>query len=117
MENSSGAAPSLIVIIIYFAVIILVLAGVWKMFKKAGRPGWGALIPIYNTILMLEIAKRPIWWIILFFIPIANFIVAILVCIDLAKNFGKSTGFGLGIAFLPFIFIPILGFGDAKYQG
>jgi len=86
-------------------------------FTKAGKPGWASIIPIYNAIVLLEIAGKPIWWIVLLFIPLVNFIVIIIVVIDLAKNFGKGTGFGLGLAFLPFIFYPILGFGDAKYRG
>ena len=86
-------------------------------FEKAGKPGWGAIVPIYNIVILLEIAGKPIWWFILFFIPFVNFIVVILISIEVAKNFGKGTGFGLGLAFLGFIFYPILGFGDAKYQG
>jgi hypothetical protein len=66
---------------------------------------------------LLQIAGKPIWWIVLFFIPVVNFVVAIIVSIDVAKNFGKGTGFGLGLAFLSPIFYPILGFGSAQYQG
>jgi len=103
--------------LIWLAVVIVVIAGGWKMFVKAGKPGWGIIIPIYNLVLWLEIIGRPIWWIVLFFIPIVNFIVMIILCIDLAKSFGKGAGFGIGIFLLGFIFIPILGFGDAQYQG
>ncbi|MCA9100891.1 MAG: signal peptidase I, partial [Planctomycetales bacterium] len=85
-------------------------------FTKAGKPGWGALIPIYNVILLLQIAGRPIWWILLFLIPIVNLVIAVIVAIDIAKHFDKGTGFGLGLAFLGFIFYPILGFGDARYR-
>ena len=85
--------------------------------QTAEKPGWGIIIPIYNIILMLEIAGRPIWWVILFFIPIVSIVAAILVNIDIAKKFGKSAGFGVGLALLGFIFMPILGFGDAKFQG
>ena len=74
------------------------------------------MIPIYNFIVILQIAGRAIWWIILMFIPIVNFVVEILVCLDVARNFGKGAGFGLGLAFLGCIFFPILGFGDAQYQ-
>ncbi len=101
----------------YLAAIVLVIAGMWKTFVKAGKPGWGAIIPIYNMILLLQIAKRPLWWIVLFFIPIVNLIIAILVSLDVAKYFGRGPGFGLGLAFLPFIFYLILGFGPDKYQG
>ena len=103
--------------IIYVAFIIFVIAGWWKTFEKAGKPGWGAIIPIYNTYLLLKIAGKPGWWLLLFLIPIVNFIILIVVCIDAAKAFNKGTGFGLGLAFLGFIFFPILGFGDAEYVG
>ncbi len=107
---------SLIITVVYFAVLIFVLAAFWKMFKKAGKPGWGAIIPIYNMILLLQIAKRPLWWVLLLFIPVVSFVIAIVIYMDLADRFGKTTGFALGLIFLPFIFVPILGFGDAKYQ-
>ena len=68
-------------------------------------------------IALLEIAGRPIWWFILLIIPLVGIIVAIVVSLDIAKNFGQGAGFGIGLALLPFIFYPILGFGDAKYQG
>ena len=117
-QNGDGAGGAIGAVgsIIWLAILIAILAGVWKAFTKAGKPGWGAIIPIYNGILLLEIAGRPIWWIILFFIPLVNLIVAIVVSIDVARNFGKGVGFGLGLAFLGFIFYPILGFGSAQYQ-
>ena len=106
-----------IITLIYLAIIIGVIAGMWKVFTKAGKPGWAAIVPIYNLIVLLEIVGKPLWWVILFFIPIVGIVIAILVCIELAKAFGKSTGFGIGLALLGFIFIPMLGFGDAQYQG
>lgn len=112
-----GLICGLVIFVIYIAVLILVIAGMWKVFVKAGKPGWAAIVPIYNIIVLLEIAKRPLWWIILFFIPLVNFIIAILVSLDVAKYFGKSQAFGLGLAFLGPIFFPILGFGDARYLG
>ncbi len=105
-----------IFMIIWLAIVGVVIAGLWQTFSKAGKPGWGAIIPIYNVVLLLEIAGRPIWWILLLLIPFVNFIVAIIVGIDVARNFGKGVGFGLGLAILGFIFYPILGFGDARYQ-
>ena len=103
--------------IIYLAIIVVVIAGMWKSFEKAGEPGWGCLVPIYNIYLMLKIAGRPIWWIILLIIPIVNLVIAIIVNLDIAKKFGQSTGFGIGLALLGFVFWPILGFGDAQYIG
>jgi hypothetical protein len=106
-----------VTIIIYIAIIVLYIAGVWKTFDKAGKPGWAAIIPIYNLIVMLEIAKKPLWWIILMLIPLVNIVIIILVCIEIAKQFGKDSGFGVGLGLLGFIFFPILGFGDAQYIG
>jgi hypothetical protein len=112
--QQEGGSP--IVLVIQLLIVVAVIAGIWKTFTKAGQPGWGAIIPIYNIILLLEIAGKPIWWIILLFIPLVNIVVSIIVNIEVAKKFGKGTGFGIGLALLGFIFYPILGFGDAKYQ-
>jgi hypothetical protein len=116
-NNVAGGIGAMIGMLVYLALVIFIIAGIWKTFEKAGKPGWAAIVPIYNGIVILEIAGKPIWWILLFFIPCVNIIVAILVFIALAKAFGKSEIFGLGLAFLGFIFFPILGFGDAKYIG
>ena len=114
METQSSGM-GLFGMLIWLAVVVLVIAGLWKVFVKAGKPGWACIVPIYNLVVLLEIAGRPIWWIVLFFIPIANIVAAVLIGIDVAKSFNKGTGFGLGLAFLGFIFYPILGFGDATY--
>jgi hypothetical protein len=104
-----------IVLLIELAIVVLVVAGVWKVFAKAGRPGWACLIPIYNAYVVLKIAGRPGWWLVLYFVPLVNVIIAILVSIDVAKAFSKGAGFGVGLALLSFIFFPILGFGSATY--
>ena len=106
-----------IFMILYFALIILMIVGMWKMFDKAGKPGWAAIIPIYNFIVMLEIAGKPIWWILLLMVPFVNFVIAILLYLAIAERFGKGGGYAVGLIFLPFIFLPMLGFGDATYQG
>ena len=103
--------------IIGLLVAVLVIAGMWKVFTKAGKPGWAAIIPIYNVIVLLQIAGKPLWWIVLLFIPIVNIVIAVMVMISVAKAFGKGTGFALGLLFLSPIFIPILGFSDAQYTG
>jgi hypothetical protein len=97
--------------------LIVILAAWWRVFSKADQPGWAAIIPIYNVIVLMQIAGKPWWWIILLLIPIVNFIIIILVYIDLAKAFGKGTGFALGLIFLNPIFMLLLAFGDAEYQG
>jgi hypothetical protein len=112
-----GAGCGCVGTIIYFAVIILTIIGLWKVFVKAGKPGWAAIVPIYNIVVLCEIVGRPVWWVVLMLIPFVNVIVAIILLIDLAKAFGKSAGFGIGLTFLPFIFFPMLGFGAAQYRG
>lgn len=107
----------LFIFLVEIAILVAIIAGFWKVFVKAGKPGWAAIIPIYNAIVLLQIAGKPIWWIILFFIPIVNIVMAVLVGIAVAKQFGKGEGFGIGLGLLGFIFYPILGFGDAQYQG
>jgi Family of unknown function (DUF5684) len=97
------------------AFVLLIIASIWKVFEKAGQPGWAALVPIYNVMILLKITGKPTWWLVLFCIPVANFVVMILVVIALAKSFGKGTGFGLGMLFFGFVFYPILGFGDSVY--
>jgi uncharacterized membrane protein YhaH (DUF805 family) len=116
-EIPAGAAAGMgVFAFVYIAVIILLIAAMWKVFTKAGKPGWAAIVPIYNFIVLLEIAGKPVWWIVLFLIPFVNFIILIIVAIAVAKNFGKGTGFGLGLAFLSPIFYPILAWGDAQYN-
>jgi hypothetical protein len=102
--------------LIYLGLIVLVIASIWKVFAKAGQPGWAAIVPFYNAYILLKIAGKPGWWLILYLIPIVGLVIAIIVSIEIAKAFGKGTGFGIGLAFLGFIFYPILGFGDAQYQ-
>jgi len=111
-EGQLGPLGTLVV----FALVIVMIVAVWKIFTKAGEPGWAALIPIYNAIVYLRIAGKPLWWIILFIIPVVNFIVALFVSLSLAKNFGKGTGFGIGLWLLSPIFLVILGFDSSKYQ-
>ena len=109
-------AGTVIGIIIYILIIALIVASQWKIFTKAGKPGWAAIIPIYNMIVLLEIVKKPLWMIIFFFIPIANLVLHIIICIELSNNFGKSGGFAAGLILLPMIFFPMIAFGDAKYE-
>jgi hypothetical protein len=106
-----------VIIVIYLAIIVLVIAGMWKVFVKAGQPGWAAIIPIYNTLVMLQVVGKPWWWIFLLMIPYVNIVFVILMMIGLARVFGKGGGFAVGLIFLGFIFIPILGFGSATYIG
>lgn len=102
---------------VWLIVAFGIIAGFWKVFEKAGRPGWGSLVPFYNTYLLTEIAgKEIVWWILLTFVPCVNFVAWVVICMDVAKNFGKDAMWGIGLAFLPMIFFPLLGFSDARYQ-
>jgi uncharacterized protein DUF5684 len=97
--------------------IVLMIAAMWRVFSKAGQPGWAALIPIYNVYVMCKVAGRPGWWLLLMLIPFVNLIIAIILSVDIAKRFGKGVGFAIGMVLLPFIFWPILAFGSAQYEG
>ena len=116
-QRDDDAGGGILVLVIWLAIIVVVIAGLWKTFEKAGHPGWAAIIPIYNIYILCQIAGKPGWWIILFFIPIVSIVMSLLVNLEVAKNFGKGAGYGIGLWLLPFIFYPILGFGDAQYIG
>ena len=116
-NDAAPAVVGMLFMLVYLAIIIAFLAGMWKMFEKAGKPGWAAIIPIYNLVVLVEITGRPIWWAVLLLIPCVQLIFFLIVSIDLAKSFGKSELFGIGIWLLGFIFIPILGFGSDRYVG
>lgn len=105
------------IIIIGITVTVIEVIGAWFMFEKAGEPGWAAIIPIYNYLIGIKIAGKPWWYILLMLIPVVNLVVYIIILDGLAKSFGKTSGFTVGLFFLRFIFIPILGFGQAVYTG
>ena len=103
--------------VVYFGVIIVTIMGMWRVFEKAGHPGWACIIPFYNIYILLKIAEKPGWWLLLYFIPLVNIVIAVMVMISVAKNFNKDVGYAIGLMLLPFIFYPILGLGDAEYMG
>jgi hypothetical protein len=115
--DSGSSLFSGVFLIFWLAFAILMVAAMWKVFTKAGKAGWASIIPIYNTIVQIEIVGRPIWWIVLLFIPFVNVVVGIILANDLAKSFGRGTGTTLLLIFLPFIGYPMLAFGDATYTG
>ena len=112
---AAGAAGGAMGGIIGLTVGLLVIISMWKIFAKAGQPGWAAIIPIYNYIVWCKIVGRPGWWVLLLLLCFPIFF--IILCIDLAKSFGQGVGFALGLIFLSIIFFPILAFGGATYQG
>lgn len=122
MENWSivgGLSGCLIsfIILIDVGIIALLVVSLWRIFEKASKPGWAAIVPIYNLIVLLEITGQPLWMTFLFFVPIGNLVVLIIVYIELASRFNKGTGFAVGLILLSIVFLPILAFSDSKYQG
>lgn len=97
--------------------MVLSIVSMWKLFVRAGEPGWAILIPIFNLYTLWKTTGKPILWLILCFVPLINLVAIILIMISFAKSFGKSTGYGVGLAFLAPIFAPMLAFSDAKYIG
>jgi hypothetical protein len=103
---------------LYVVAIVIAVVAMWKLFVKAGEAGWKALIPFYNTYTMFRIAGRNGWWFLLLGVPLVNFVLLIVLAIDLAKHFGKSTLFGIfGLVVFPYVGYLMLAFGDAKYVG
>jgi len=116
-SNVVGALFGGMALLFWLAVAVVVIVGGWKMFEKAGQPGWAILVPFYNAYIMLKIAGRPGWWLILYFIPLVNLVIAIIVAIDIAKAFGQSAVFGFFLLFLlGGIGYLVLGFGDYRYH-
>jgi hypothetical protein len=112
---STGAIVA--ILICSLAISIFMIVAQWKVFVKAGQPGWACIIPIYNTYIMLKIGGKPWWWLLLLLIPGVNIIFAIWIINMISKSFGKDEGFTVGLVLLGIIFWPILGFGSAKYLG
>jgi hypothetical protein len=122
MENCTtflALFAAILIPLIIFAVSVMVLeiVALWFLFEKAGEPGWAAIIPIYNYLIAIKVAGKPWWFLLLFLIPIVNLVIYIIILNGLSKNFGKGPGFTVGLFFLRFIFLPILGFGSAQYVG
>jgi hypothetical protein len=120
-NDDAGAVAALFGLVcncmMFLVVGVPIVAGVWKTFEKAGKPGWAAIVPFYNCYVLTEVSRKEILWFILTLIPCVQYVAIIVLCIEVAKNFGKGAGFGVGLALLPFIFFPMLGFGSAQYQG
>lgn len=118
MDNSySYGASGFFVWLLYVIFIVFYLYCLWRIFVKAGKPGWAAIVPIYNILMELEIVGRPWYWLLLMLIPVVNIVLGIIVLFRLAKVFGHSVGFGFGLLFLAPIFLPILAFDHSTYLG
>ena len=119
MENEYGYNFSIPVWAIIFicAIALLQIIAQWKVFEKAGQPGWACIIPIYNIYILTKIAGKPGIWTLWCLLPIVNIVFAIWLTNMISKSFGQDEGFTVGLLLLGFIFWPILGFGDSKYHG
>jgi hypothetical protein len=114
----TAIAAMMVPLVIFGGIFLLILVGQIKIFTKAGKPWWSAIVPIYNFIVLAEIVGRPQWWgICAAVVPCLNIVFPVIMLFDLAKSFGKSSGFAVLMLLFPMIGIPMLGFGDAKYVG
>jgi hypothetical protein len=116
LGRQSQRELGLVAVVTSFVMTLFALAGLGATFTKAGKPAWAAIVPIYNVVLLLKLAGRPQWWLLLLCIPFVNLFVFLVVSIDIAHNFGKRAAFGLGLTFFGFVFYPLLGFGSAHYR-
>lgn len=105
----------LFALLFILAVTVFFILTMWRIYEKAGEPGWACLVPIYSFYVLCKFTGTKNWWLV--FIPIANFYVIIMAYINLAKSFGKDTAFALGLIFLGIFFLPILAFSNAQYIG
>ena len=112
-----ATARVLLWVIMSIAAAVFMIATMWKVNEKGGKPGWAAVVPVYNEVVLLQLAGKSGWWVLLYFIPLVNIIIYFIARIDLAKSFGRGAGFGLGLIFLPVIFFPILAWDDPEYVG
>ncbi|MDI9498166.1 MAG: DUF5684 domain-containing protein [Bacillota bacterium] len=96
---------------------VIVIVAIWRIFTKAGEPGWAAIIPFYNLYTLFKITWGNGWFFLLMLIPLVNFVIMILTMVKLAQAFGKGGGFAAGLIFLGFIFMLILAFGNNYYYG
>lgn len=120
--NSPGASEGIfavfgVMMIFYLAIMAITIASLWVLYAKAGKPGWAAIVPIYNSIVMIEIVGKPMIWILWLLIPCTAPVFGIWLINLFVKSFGKSEGYTVGVIFLPFIFLPMLAFGNNPYLG
>lgn len=115
---AAGAASFLLVFwLIWLVATVVMVVALWKLFTKAGKPGWAAIVPIYNVAVMLEISGRPVWWLVLFLVPIFGTWIGIVMMLDFVRSYGKSMGFGVVSVFFPYVTLPIMAFDKSKYVG
>ncbi len=116
-SSSGGAAGGLVGLVLSIGFTVLILASMWKIFAKMTQPGWYGLIPIFNYCVIAKQSGKDWWWGLLPLLPCIGIIFLIILLNELSKLFGKGVGYTIGLIFLPFIFLPVLAFGSAEYQG
>lgn len=117
--SALSALFALIILGLILAATIVSIISMWRLFTKAGKPGWAALIPIYNKVVMMQIAGRPEWWVVLtMFVPFFGSWVAVIALIDFVRSYQRSGLWVLGIVFAPIIALPLLAFSKkTQYRG
>lgn len=116
-DYAALAGVSAVFWIIYLAVIVFYVFVMWKIFVKAGEPGWASIVPFYNTYVLFKITWGNGWLFLLSLIPFVNVVILIITYVKLAQAFGKGGGFAAGLILLSFIFLPILAFDSSDYIG
>lgn len=106
----------ILMIVLWLSIIAFAIVSQWKVFEKAGQPGWAVFVPIYNILIMLKVANKPWWWIFMFLIPIANIVFMIMMLHRISLSFGKGAGFTVGLLLLNIIFWGILAFDKSEYK-
>jgi hypothetical protein len=105
------------ILLAVLAACLMIIVGHWIIFQKAGQAGWKCLIPFYNMYVLMEISGKPGWWMFLLFVPLVGIVILLFALLSLAKKFGRSELFGVGLLLLPMIFYPVLAFGGSEYEG
>jgi len=113
----AAIADIAVYLVLSIAILVVMVVSYWKIYVKAGKPGWAAIVPIYNIIILLEIVKKPVWWVILFFIPCANIVALVLVALEFVKVFGKPSWHAALMILVGIVYLPYIAFSDAKYVG
>lgn len=119
LSPAAGGAIAVLTILYFVFIIALsavLIASMWKLFNKAGQPGWAAIVPILNLVVLWKLLKLELVWLVIAFIPCVSIAWLVASPFFLAKAYGKSAGFGVGLLLLPIVFFPILAFGSSQYQ-